>query len=62
VPVGLVPFARRNVKATLPAGRETSVMTPSGQTARPLAIVWSRVTLRFPTWTMASLPEQLSYG
>ena len=62
VPVGLLPFARRNVKVTVPAGGETSVMTPSGQFARPLAMVWSRVTLRFATATMASLPEQLSCG
>ena len=62
MPVGLAPFARKNVKAMVPAVRETSVMTPSGQFARPLAMVWSRVILRFSTATMASRPEQLSCG
>jgi hypothetical protein len=46
------------VKATVPAGLETSVMTPLGQFFRPLLMVWSRVSLSLAAETMSSLPEQ----
>jgi hypothetical protein len=58
VPVGFPPPGRRNVKAAVPAGPETSVMTPSGQFFRLLLMVWSRVSLSLATETMSSLPEQ----